>query len=349
MGMKIMLFSEDAYFMEAFSSFAGIGCPELDFDFFSDEDMAGGFLDKKGNELDAVIAGDGFFKRYEAAGVIRISMGHQTVIASEKGIHRLNIYQQGGDIAGDIKKILISASEKEILFNSTHDGKIISFFSTQGGSGKTTIAYMTAVQLAKQFQTAYLNFEEIPFTGHLYEQQYDTNMEEILFAVKDKRGLAPALMAGLKKNQDMVYTLPNVCSLNDFLDVTADDMERLLDALMELGEIDRLVIDLSACFSAVSKKVLEMSDKIFMVYQKDAVGLGKLTAFLDDPGIRQMPYRGRMKYILNKCPQKMEDNRFSVMFPFSQSMAQGVAVTSALGGNSEFVRGCSAVIDILEG
>lgn len=346
--MDLMLFSEDLYFTEVFSTYVIHNYPEFHISFFSNESKALQFL-KEHQNLDAVIAASSFWKQFkeESGSFVEIEIGSKTILPGRGERALLNIYQPGVDIAGDIRKILVALSDSKIIFYNDRNERIVTFYSTQGGSGTTSIAYMTAIQLAKTGQTAYLNFEENPFTDHLYKQKYDVGMENILFAVKDKRDLASILVSGFKKNEDHVYTLPTMRSLHDFKDIMPEDVELLLQSLLELGDIQYLVMDLSAGVSDLNRKIIEMSDAIFMVYGADQVGKGKKERFITDPGIDHTAYRGRIKYILNKCLQREDGGGDSVQFPYSQSVAQGIRLSSVLINNGEFTKGCSAIVDMI--
>lgn len=346
--MKLMIFSEDIYFIEVFSTYAGKNCPEIEFFFFSDKKKAEEFLEERSGSLSAVLADEDFLKTVQPQVKLKAAICSKTVLDREADIQKLNIYQQGADIIGDIKKILAAFSDEALTFTQGSMGNIAAFFSTQGGSGKTTLAYMTAVQLAKNHQTAYLNFEENPYVDHLYSQSFEAGMEELLFAVKDKRSLAPVLLGAMKKNSHNVYVLPLTRSISDLEAINGEDVEYLLRAMMEMAEIEYLILDISTGFSEMNRKILELSRTIFMVYGADGTGMGKMQYFLSDPALARQPYQGRLRYVLNKCPHKVEDPRYVAVFPYSQSMAQGVAVTSALNANGEFVKGCNEMIELME-
>ena len=65
--------------------------------------------------------------------------------------------------------------------------KLISFASVQGGSGKTTLAYISAMLAARTATSAYVNMEDFGYTEHLYQVNFETSMEDVMFALKDTK------------------------------------------------------------------------------------------------------------------------------------------------------------------
>ncbi|MDO4324695.1 MAG: hypothetical protein Q4E24_01455 [bacterium] len=349
--MEIMLFSEDTYFIELFSTYAAQNCQEFQMAFFSNVEKAMVYLEEHGRELEAVVATTAFWRKNpnKDENLVEVEIGNHTRIGEEGRRAVLNIYQPGTDIIGDLKKILVALSQGGITFHNDRKEKIITFFSTEGGSGKTTLAYMLALQLAKTGQTAYFNLEENPYIEHLYHQEYETKMEDILFALKDRRSLASVLVSGLKKNNHNVYTLPLMQSVRDFAEIGPADVELLLESMIELENMEYLVLDVSSGFSPLNKKILEMSDAILMVYSSTVTGRGKKERFVNDPGIRQLSYRGRIRYILNKCHYREDTEGFFSVFPDSKSIEQGMSVIDALNQDKEFGKGCAMLTGLLKG
>ncbi len=345
--MKVVLCSCDAYFMDVFSVFVKQQYPELMFFFFTEKEKAQAYVSAHGSEIDVVMGEDDFFRDYAADIRVRVIIGSQTLVDTEKEVQRLNIYQQGTDIISDLKKIVMCISGDSLEQRGFHGGKVAAFSSTQGGSGKTTIAYMTAVRAAKDRRTAYLNLEMAPYTDGLYQMYFDVSMEDILFAVKDKRNMAGILISGLKKNQDQVMVFPGIRSMGDYMDLTGEDMEYLIESLMGEGGISLLIVDLPFDFSERSRKVMDLSDRIFMVYTADDMGAGKQAAFEHDPARDGRLGADRIRYIQNKCPVRSQSGIYAMAFPFSQSISKGVALAAALDGNGDFTKGCDGLIKMI--
>ena len=345
--MKIVLYSQDVYFMDIFSMYVKQQHPELIISLFTEKEKARSYIRSHEDEVDVVMADKLFFKDFEAQVPVEIIIGNQTIADTERKIQSLNIYQQRSDIVGDLKKIVLCMSGNSLGHEGFQGGRVAAFSSTQGGSGKTTIAYMTAIQSAKSRRTAYINLETAPYTQGLYQAEFDIAMEDLLFAVKDRRSLAGILISGLKKDQNQVLVLPPIKSMRDFMDITDKDIEYLIQALMDHGEVEMLIIDVPFDFSEKSQKVMEMSDRIFMVYTADSMGGGKQSVFAADPGKEGQAGLERVRYVQNRCPDRRDNNPYAMTFPFSQSIAKGVSLSMVLEGNGDFAKGCSALIQMV--
>lgn len=346
MKIRTLVCSSNRYFLESFSSYAmEHGGEGFEFSFFSDKSAAAGFLNEQKVEL--VLAERTFFEQVTLqAGSVGMHISNRTRVDVDTQEHELNVYQRGVDILEDMRKIMAAVSGRD-NGSGNKAQKIITFYSPQGGSGKTTMAYICALLCARNGSGIYLNMEEFGYTDHLYQAVYDTTLEEVMFAIKDKRDVAAYVSNALKKDNRNVSVMPKMNALSDFNDLTLEDAEVLVQKLLETTGSKYLFVDLSGGLTARNKKMLEMSDISFWVFTDDAVGQGKIERLKADQSMQEIFGHGRTYFLINKCKVKSDDTS-AIRIPFSESLSQGADVDVVLSGNRDFYQRCAEIVELAD-
>lgn len=347
MQTNILIYHEDRYLLDSISTYISSNNREFNLLIYTEGEKALEYIRENSTKIDVIISTHKFLKSISSVNITKIAISNNTIFEAQDDLFYLNVYQSGEDIVNDLKKICLIENNMPITNKKSQSTKLVSFYSTQGGSGKTTISYSTAVQCATNSKVLYLNFETSSYTDNLYKENSSVPMEDILFAIKDKRRSMEIILKGAVKNRHNVYVLPPFSSLGDLLDLTVEDIKNLLNSIIKTGEYEYIFIDLSSEFTPMNHVIMEECHKIILVYSGDTIGNGKLNLFLNDPYISRLPVFNNFRVVRNKCLQKKQYDHCIAIFPFSQSMAKDVEITTILSNNPEFANACRGILQIL--
>ena len=341
MPVKILFCSQDRYFGDHLNLALSEDPRSFQVLYFTDSQRAVDFLERSGEEVQCILGSPRFLRLMDPADGLQIALGEETSMEAPLAV---NMYQRRQDLVDDLKNIL-RANDLLAAASVRHSStKILSFFSTQGGSGKTTLAYLTAIKAAEQGKTAYLNLETAPCVEPLYASCGTVGAEEYLCAVKDREDPTRAILPALTRNSHGVFVLPIPGSIRDQQDITGEDLGYLLESLLRYGELEYIILDLSATLGSVSLKAMEQSDRVALVYGDDRIGNKKRELFLQDPGFSTLPCAGKELIVGNQCLKKYSDGRYHVSFPHSNTLTQVSDVRAVLQGNPDMEKGCAELI-----
>ena len=235
--MKILLFSTDEYFLNVFGGYLAREKIEFDLYCYSKEKEA---LEKLSTgKFDFILCEEGYLETYQENSIY-ITLGMHTIYPNEIQRGILNIYQKSDRIREELDcmlQLLVGNKVSEERKNMT----IISFFSTEGGSGTTTIAYLTAVECAKKKKVLYINLEALAVTEYLYSLENNMTMEELLLSFDEKKeDSAAMLLNAITKNVDGVYVLPTLKNIGDYLELSATTVLQMLQMISSISEINNV-------------------------------------------------------------------------------------------------------------
>ncbi len=345
MKVQILLCSKNSYFLDCFSSYV-MGKREINFEisFLSEFNSVIPCISTK--KIEVCIADKECLDEIELPkGVVGIVISDRTKIKIEEFYSELNIYQKGMDILNDIQTILSTLHRKNI--SETQNRKtIISFSSVQGGSGKTTLAYLCAMLCAKEMTSLYCNMEEFSYTKHLYQVDFETKMEDIIFALKDKRDISVSIVNMIKRNKDSVLVIPTIQNFSDLQSMSSENIVNFIQSLKDNTEAEMIFLDIPSGFYEKNEKIFELCDYNFVVFADDVVGNGKLECLKNDESMKEKTYYDDLFFIINKSRKKKEDSK-TFYVPFSESLFQGVGLEQVAFGNQDFSHSCKEILKFI--
>ena len=344
MAVQVLLYTADEFFLNQCKLLLSEDIRTFSVCSFSGRDRARDYLAGHAGKIQCVLADEDFLREGLPAGTMGVVLGEETVMEPDgAGLFALNIYQRKQDLLEELKQLLRAAGL--VAGGAVRSGgtKVISFCSTQGGSGVSTLAYLTAVQAAQQGKTVYLNLEYAPCTSPFYPSD-GRNAEEFLCAVKDRDDPGRTLLPALRRNDHGVYVFPTPVSMADQQDLSVADVRYIVEGLLNLGEAAYLLVDLPAGFGEVNSYVMSISDRVVMVYGDDRVGRAKRRQLTADPAFSSYPCAGRELLVGNRCKRKDDGGDFDVCFPQSNTLAGDADVGLVVQGNPDFARGCCEIL-----
>lgn len=176
-----------------------------------------------------------------------------------------------------------------------YESRVLSFFGSKGGVGKTTLAVNTAIALARLNKRVVLLDLDLQF-GDVGVFLDIAKCDTIVDVVEENDYTYPALSSFLFKHYSGVAVLsappgPEYAEL-----IKADQVTRIIDGLA--GEFDYILLDLPPAFTDISLAALGCSGEIYFVLNPDISSLRN--AQLSFNIFDSLNLRDRLRLILNR-------------------------------------------------
>lgn len=178
----------------------------------------------------------------------------------------LSIYAEN---AGNYKELKI-----------TDEGcKVIAFTSPSGGVGCTTMAAACALHYAAQGRKAlFLSLEVFGSSDDFFSGEGQFDMSDVIYALKTRRAnLAMKLESCVKQDPRGVYFFSKAKLALDMLELTQQEILRLISELRMNGSYDYIIIDPAFSISADTVSLLHQAHAVVFVGDGSTVSNTKLT------------------------------------------------------------------------
>ena len=186
-------------------------------------------------------------------------------------------------------------------------GRVISVFSTKGGSGKSVTATNLGIILARRSKRpvilldSHLQFGDVAVMLKLQPQHTVTD------AIAQLDGLDNALLERLMTVHEPsgLYVLPAPIEPTFADQVTGEQIRRLIDHLR--GFAGHVIVDLPAFFNDVVLSVIEASEEIVLVAGLDIPNVKNVKIGLSTLQLLNVP-KDRLHLVLNRADSKVKLN-----------------------------------------
>lgn len=343
--IRILLQSDEPYFVKAFSNYASTNCRNMEFICFSTPEKALEYLSRSFLRFDAVLATPSLLEQISSSKTVCMQTSDHTSYTDPEAI-QINIYQSGPAIISDIRNALVLCGHSVLGAGKDRQVHVVASYSTQGGSGKTVVSYALAAAAARRGKQAlYLNLEPFPAFAQLYEQDFKNPMDDLLFALKSGRDAAPVVLDTMVRNSDHVMVMPPFSFAGDLLSLTEDQVNAFLDVLIEKTDLDYIFIDLSVGFQPINLWVMAACTTMLQIYTDDEVGREHMNRAASDVYFKNLPIQGAVLTVLNRCKTKKTEEEIAGRIPNSDSLQMGRQVSDVQERNPAFLKSC---MDLLE-
>ena len=344
--IRMLLQCEDTYFVNAFSNYASLHCPSIEFVCFTPVEQALEYLSGSFLRMEAVLGSQELLDRIERPNVARFLVSDQTLYSNEESI-RINIYQSGSAIISDIKSAL-ALSGDDLFHTGGRDVHVVATYSVQGGSGKSVLSYALAAAAARSGKQAlYISLDPFPALGQLYEHDFSGTIDDLLFALKGGRDLAPVVLDSMERNADHVMVLPPFHFAGDLLSLKQEELNALIRVLVEKTDLEYIFLDLPTGIQTMNLWALEQCSSVLQVYTDDLVGRERMQRVDKDVYFQNLPIHGQILTVLNKCRQKNPEEGVAMKMPCSESLQQGRRVADVQERNPAFLKSCTDLLQQL--
>ncbi len=237
------------------------------------------------------------------------------------------------------KKEVLGAAHTSAVPERRRDGQILSFFSTKGGVGKTTLATNLAVELAA--------------SGKLQVLLIDLNLQfgdvAVFLNLVPKRTIADLAQSGSFVYEDIksyllthssglqILAAPTRPEYAEF--VTAEQVEKILHEVK--AHYDIVICDNVSRFEEISLASLDLADQIWIVTAMDMPTLKNTKLSLEV--LEGLHYSDKVRLTINRCGGEMgmetKDVAKSLGFPIHFEVASdGKTLVSAVNEGIPFIR-----------
>lgn len=215
---------------------------------------------------------------------------------------------------------------------SKPQSKLIAFYASKPGSGKTTLALHTAYQLAKlNIKALYLNLEFRNSTAHLLApenllEDYSLHASQHVshlyyYAQHNQAKLEQAIQTAILIHPETQINYLNLPSNGfEMQACKAETVQVLLKQLQELEEYDYILLDLSSDYHERTLAALEMSEQIIWVCDAQDSRLKMVKQQLSELEATGYSYERKAHFIFNKVVQAQSDVKVESMDPGIQSI-----------------------------
>lgn len=202
---------------------------------------------------------------------------------------------------------LFADMEKDMVVKGGQgDHHVVLFTSAQGGVGTSALAAAYAMHKAgKGERVLYLSLDKMHRAETCFSGEGNMSFSDVIYAIKSKRAnLSIKLESCVKKDSTGVDFFDSAKNANDMLDINAEDMEQLWQALST--NYDYIVVDAALDFSPVCNLLLQdLAKDVIIVDDGSEVGNVKFQRALE---VLELMEQGKKGSILSKC--RILYNRF---------------------------------------
>lgn len=272
-----ILFADSDY-LEGFMSYiiekdTGFSC----FGFTADEHLRSYARE---NEIAVLLTDEASFEK----GARHINSEMTIVLTERPGAERaedvytINILQPIDEI---VREIMKTAAKMDITVSCDMlkaEGRLYTFFSPVGRTLKTTLAMAASQILSDREKTIYLNLEPDSGFSVLFRQEYDTDLSDLLFYLRDGAGeRALMMLRGAICDIHGASFIPPVTDPGDLCQISKTEIDNLMKAICAAG-YKNIVLDLGAFIPGLIQ-ILLMSSRIFMPVRGDGISQAKTAQF----------------------------------------------------------------------
>lgn len=318
MQMNLIFCNTEDYFLNQIADFISRTQKEIQIMVYSDYEKAYEYIEKNHNQIEAVLADGVFFNKELPDKVTKILCSNYTELFPEDGFYQLNVFQRDEDLIRDLKKICLEQGVLQTVGDTEQVGKLISFFSIQGGSGQSTIAYQLAASLAQTYKILYYSSDFCNVYQTMYPVEHPTEISQLIFNSKDRQLHKDHFFQAIVRNQHGVYVLPPFQTIGDIVELKEEDIVFLLEQVQALHEFDFIFLDLNHQLDQLQQQLLSMSEKIISVYTTDFVGQQKQQKLQQDLYISKLRLLEKTEFVFNKSVQDTVIDIETVQFPYVQ-------------------------------
>jgi cellulose biosynthesis protein BcsQ len=197
--------------------------------------------------------------------VLMVESKNEACLNIENKVFRLYKYENVKELVRIIYIIFNAITEKSIITISDNNCKLISVFSSFGGSGKTSVSLGLAQELVRfrGKKTLYINYEECDGTWNYFDFQSENIFDSIgNYLYYLNKGKPFDANVFLKEDEYGVnYFKPNL-GRNQLRELLQKDLLLFINNLKETNLFDYIIFDCLACLDDSTLWLLKNSSNI---------------------------------------------------------------------------------------
>ncbi len=277
---------------------------------FTDKECLRSFI--KNNAVDILlIPEDGMDEEIEAVTTGEIMILSEENIAHDgKGRRAVFRYQSSENIMREVMGYYADRPETEFISNTNAGAKLTGIYSPVGRCFRTSFALALGQVLSERNKVLYVNLEDYSGFNKLLQQNFMTDLSDLLFYVGQKKRNFPCKLASMVQKIGNMDFIPPVISPLDIRSVDKETWITFFNELMRC-DYDHVVVDFGDTVDGFLD-ILQGCSRVFMPVREGAVSEAKVEQFeamlrimereniLDITEKIQIPYFGSLS-----CPPEM--------------------------------------------
>ena len=203
---------------------------------------------------------------------------NESGVVQVKGLVNIDKYQEAEKVRQEMLTYYMEL-EKEYfprLGGMAHT-QLIGMFSPVHRCLQTTFALTYGQLLAENHRTLYLNFEHCAGLEEWQECKRQDLSSLLYFLQTQGEGVSIHLQTIVQRIGRLEYVSPLVNGEN-LLYITSQEWQKLFRSLMECGEYEYIILDLSECMQGLFE-ILRMCTKVYTIVQEDTRAKRKLEQY----------------------------------------------------------------------
>lgn len=312
MKIKLAVLEKDkSYLTKVVSAFGTKYADKFEIYSFTDMDVA--LSNIESSRIDVLLASDAF----EIDATKLPSRCAFAYLVDSMGIEMVNETRaickfQKADLI--YKQILSVYSEKASSITGfvahADKGNIVVFSSPCGGVGNSVMAAACAARVAAKGKKAlYLNLEKFGGSDLFFNGEGQYSMSDIIFALKSKKTNLPMKLEGcVRQAANNVYYYAQTRNALDMLELTTEEIIRLISEIKLMGEYDYIIIDADFSIDKEMLKIYKQAQNVVMVSDGSCEANAKVerafAALATKEQNSDVPLTNRMQLIYNRVSSK---------------------------------------------
>lgn len=348
----VLLQNDDDFFIKNFSDFVATSIKDIQFLCYTDIDKAIKELEDSKIHIVAAIGNENFIERINTSDkidskIVKLLTSNETVIKKDD-ISKLNIYQNGKSFVSDVRTAISSITGNGL--GQVNGRYVVSFFSVQGGCGKSTLAYALAmVAVSSGKQAMYINFEPSGYIDRFYSPLDPKGLNDLLYNLRDgRKDVQEQILNTRKRDENGVWVLPPFENISELYKLERKQLEVLITNLHEKVDVDYIFIDLPSGYQDINLWVMTKSNVIIHTATNVAGGEKRLEKTLQDIYYKNIEFAGKTITVINK---KSEDPIRAVVdmtVPYSNSLSKDVKLIEVLKTNPGYYKAIKELLDNID-
>lgn len=169
------------------------------------------------------------------------------------------------------KEILSLYSEKttnvEYKVSEGDNTLMLTFLSTSGGTGSSTVAAACAMNMARRGKKVlYLNLEQFGTPNVFFNAEGNFDFGEVIYSIKSKKpNLALKLESSVKQDGTGVFFYDACKMIPDIMAITAEDLKKFFHELKIVSVYDYVIIDTDFYYSKIAFPIARFSHSLIFV------------------------------------------------------------------------------------
>lgn len=230
---------------------------------FTEKESFLNFLSQKDNEIDIILAEEGFLVEYPNLSDSCVVLGKAIKLTNIQTIEK---FRSASSICSDVISIISKKQNDSTKWSMSGKSELVICYSPNLYL-KSSIAILITLLTTKH---VYVNFESFPFfeLDNSY-QAYSKNLSDILYHIKAEKG-NPLMMleSAIATSSDQIQFIPPVSNPTDIWEISKKEMDIFIEALTTWGHFSRIIVDIECNTSPMIIKLLEASSSIIIPFDK---------------------------------------------------------------------------------